>query len=244
MSSTMASSRSCRSARWRRIPLKFRDGKRYTDRLKTAKADTDLQDAVLVGEGYLEGQEVVAAAQDFRFMGGSLGMAAGEGVIVRHDARGREARALHPVCRLRRRAHAGGHPLAHADAAHHHCRADAARGAPALPRRAHRSHHRRRHRLLRHAGRRAHRRARRAHLLCRPARHPADHPRAATRGLPEGRVPAGARHGRHGRASPPAARDAGAAVPAAQRRHRSGAPEPRSTPPRTTAISTAARSSR
>jgi acetyl-CoA carboxylase carboxyl transferase subunit beta len=63
-------------------PLKFRDGKRYTDRLKTAKADTDLQDAVLVGEGYLEGQEVVAAAQDFRFMGGSLGMAAGEGVIV------------------------------------------------------------------------------------------------------------------------------------------------------------------
>jgi acetyl-CoA carboxylase carboxyl transferase subunit beta len=65
-----------------RDPLKFRDGKRYTDRLKTAKADTDLQDAVLVGEGYLEGQEVVAAAQDFRFMGGSLGMAAGEGVIV------------------------------------------------------------------------------------------------------------------------------------------------------------------
>jgi acetyl-CoA carboxylase carboxyl transferase subunit beta len=63
-------------------PLKFRDGKRYTDRLKAAKADTELQDAVLVGEGYLEGQEVVAAAQDFRFMGGSLGMAAGEGVIV------------------------------------------------------------------------------------------------------------------------------------------------------------------
>jgi acetyl-CoA carboxylase carboxyl transferase subunit beta len=63
-------------------PLKFRDGKRYTDRLKAAKNDTELQDAVLVGEGHLEGQEVVAAAQDFRFMGGSLGMAAGEGVIV------------------------------------------------------------------------------------------------------------------------------------------------------------------
>jgi acetyl-CoA carboxylase carboxyl transferase subunit beta len=63
-------------------PLKFRDGKRYTDRLKAAKSETDLQDAVLVGQGYLEGQEVVAAAQDFRFMGGSLGMAAGEGVIA------------------------------------------------------------------------------------------------------------------------------------------------------------------
>ena len=104
--------------------------------------------------------------------------------------------------------------------------------------------HRRRHRLLRHAGRRAHRRARRAHLLRRPARHPADHPRAAARGLPEGRVPAGARHGRHGRASPPAARDAGAAVPAAQRRHRSACARAALTPPRTTAISTAAPSSR
>jgi acetyl-CoA carboxylase carboxyl transferase subunit beta len=63
-------------------PLKFRDGRRYTDRLKDAKAETDLDDAVLVGEGTLDGQEVVAAAQDFRFMGGSLGMAAGEAVIA------------------------------------------------------------------------------------------------------------------------------------------------------------------
>jgi acetyl-CoA carboxylase carboxyl transferase subunit beta len=63
-------------------PLKFRDGKRYSDRLKTAKSDTQLDDAVLVGEGRLEGQEVVAAAQDFRFMAGSLGMAAGEAVIT------------------------------------------------------------------------------------------------------------------------------------------------------------------
>ena len=63
-------------------PLKFRDGKRYSDRLKTAKNDTELEDAVLVGEGTLEGQDVVAAAQDFRFMAGSLGMAAGEAVIA------------------------------------------------------------------------------------------------------------------------------------------------------------------
>ncbi len=63
-------------------PLKFRDGRRYTDRLKDAKADTSLEDAVLIGEGRLDGREVVAAAQDFRFMGGSLGMAAGEAVIA------------------------------------------------------------------------------------------------------------------------------------------------------------------
>ena len=46
------------------------------------KAETDLDDAVLVGEGKLEGQDVVAAVQDFRFMGGSLGMAAGEAVVA------------------------------------------------------------------------------------------------------------------------------------------------------------------
>jgi acetyl-CoA carboxylase carboxyl transferase subunit beta len=63
-------------------PLKFRDGKRYSDRLKASKGETGLDDAVLVGEGKLEGLDVVAAAQDFRFMAGSLGMAAGEAVIT------------------------------------------------------------------------------------------------------------------------------------------------------------------
>lgn len=63
-------------------PLKFRDGKRYTDRIKEARAKTELKDAVLVGEGSLDGRTIVAAAQDFRFMGGSLGMAAGEAVVT------------------------------------------------------------------------------------------------------------------------------------------------------------------
>ncbi len=63
-------------------PLKFRDGKRYTDRIKASKSETGLDDAVLIGEGLLEGQDVVVAAQDFRFMAGSLGMAAGEAVIT------------------------------------------------------------------------------------------------------------------------------------------------------------------
>src|SRR6185503_17750272 len=51
-------------------PLKFRDERRYADRLKDARAKTGLQDAVTV------------AVQDFDFMGGSLGMAAGEAVIT------------------------------------------------------------------------------------------------------------------------------------------------------------------
>jgi acetyl-CoA carboxylase carboxyl transferase subunit beta len=52
------------------------------ERLKTARAATELDDAVLVGEGLLEGLAVVAAVQDFRFWGGTLGMAAGEAVIA------------------------------------------------------------------------------------------------------------------------------------------------------------------
>jgi acetyl-CoA carboxylase carboxyl transferase subunit beta len=63
-------------------PLKFRDGRRYVDRLKDAKAKTELDDAVLIGEGQIDGQIVVAVAQDFNFMAGSLGMAAGEAVIA------------------------------------------------------------------------------------------------------------------------------------------------------------------
>ncbi|MGH1418045.1 MAG: acetyl-CoA carboxylase, carboxyltransferase subunit beta [Hyphomicrobiaceae bacterium] len=63
-------------------PLKFRDKRRYSDRLKEARGKTELEDAVLVGEGDLFGEPVVIAAQDFRFMAGSLGMAAGEAIIA------------------------------------------------------------------------------------------------------------------------------------------------------------------
>lgn len=63
-------------------PLRFRDGRRYTDRLKDARTKTGMEDAVMIGEGTLDGQPVTAAAQDFEFMGGSLGMAAGEAVIA------------------------------------------------------------------------------------------------------------------------------------------------------------------
>ena len=63
-------------------PLKFRDERRYTDRLKDARSTTGLDDAVLVGAGTLDGMAVVSAVQDFAFMGGSLGTAAGEAVIT------------------------------------------------------------------------------------------------------------------------------------------------------------------
>ena len=63
-------------------PLKFRDERRYTERLKDARAKTGLNDAIKIGFGELERLPVVAAVQDFDFMGGSLGMAAGEAVIM------------------------------------------------------------------------------------------------------------------------------------------------------------------
>ena len=63
-------------------PLKFRDEKRYSDRIKEARSKTGMQDALLTGLGTLDGLSVVAAVQDFAFMGGSLGMAAGEAIIT------------------------------------------------------------------------------------------------------------------------------------------------------------------
>jgi acetyl-CoA carboxylase carboxyl transferase subunit beta len=62
-------------------PLKFRDERRYADRLKDARAKTGLNDAIKLGLGRLDGLAVVIAVQDFDFMGGSLGMSAGEAVI-------------------------------------------------------------------------------------------------------------------------------------------------------------------
>jgi acetyl-CoA carboxylase carboxyl transferase subunit beta len=63
-------------------PLKFRDERRYADRLKDARTKTGLADAMKVGIGKLDDLPVTAAVQDFDFMGGSLGMAAGEAVVT------------------------------------------------------------------------------------------------------------------------------------------------------------------
>jgi acetyl-CoA carboxylase carboxyl transferase subunit beta len=62
-------------------PLRFRDEKRYIDRLKDARAKTSMEDAILSGRGTIEGLPIIATVQDFAFMGGSLGMAAGDAII-------------------------------------------------------------------------------------------------------------------------------------------------------------------
>jgi acetyl-CoA carboxylase carboxyl transferase subunit beta len=67
-------------------PLKFRDVKRYTDRLREYRAKTGEQDAVQLAAGFIEGTPAVVAVQDFEFMGGSLGMAAGEAIITGMEA--------------------------------------------------------------------------------------------------------------------------------------------------------------
>lgn len=59
-------------------PLKFKDQKRYTDRLKAARAANPHADAFVTGSGAIDGRPAVVGVQDFTFMGGSMGMAVGE----------------------------------------------------------------------------------------------------------------------------------------------------------------------
>ncbi|MBV9824324.1 MAG: acetyl-CoA carboxylase carboxyltransferase subunit beta [Alphaproteobacteria bacterium] len=73
-------------------PLRFRDRKRYTERLREAHAAAGPGDSVALAEGRIAGMPVVIAAFDFSFMGGSMGMAAGEALVaasrraVEHEA--------------------------------------------------------------------------------------------------------------------------------------------------------------
>jgi len=66
-------------------PLQFRDKKRYMDRLKDTRSRTGVQDAIMVAAGTIKGQNVVIAAFDFRFMGGSMGRAVGDGILRAAD---------------------------------------------------------------------------------------------------------------------------------------------------------------
>jgi acetyl-CoA carboxylase carboxyl transferase subunit beta len=75
-------------------PLKFRDERRYTDRLKDSRAKTGMEDSILVGTGTIEGLPIVAAVQDFSFMGGSLGLAAGEAIVTAAETAVAEHRPL------------------------------------------------------------------------------------------------------------------------------------------------------
>ena len=63
-------------------PLRFKDEKKYVDRLKESKRKTKLSDSVVIGHGTINKINVTLAVHDFQFMGGSLGMAAGEAIIT------------------------------------------------------------------------------------------------------------------------------------------------------------------
>lgn len=62
-------------------PLKFRDRKRYTERLKEAVAKTGEKDAIIVADGEIGGHPAVVAILNFAFIGGSMGVAVGEGIV-------------------------------------------------------------------------------------------------------------------------------------------------------------------
>ena len=62
-------------------PLKFKDRKKYADRLKDSQGKTGLKDAMTIAKGTIGGQKVVIAAFNFSFMGGSMGTAVGEGIV-------------------------------------------------------------------------------------------------------------------------------------------------------------------
>ena len=66
----------------REDPLKFRDSKKYVDRLKQARAATEQQDAFIAAIGTIDGRGAVVGVQDFTFMAGSMGMAVGEAFVA------------------------------------------------------------------------------------------------------------------------------------------------------------------
>ena len=66
----------------REDPLRFKDSKRYVDRLKTARAATSERDALVNARGKIDGNAVVIGVQDFAFMGGSMGIAVGASFLA------------------------------------------------------------------------------------------------------------------------------------------------------------------
>jgi len=63
-------------------PLRFRDQRRYSERLRDAQTKSGMDDAVLVGHGHIETQRAVVAAFEFAFMAGSMGAGVGEALVT------------------------------------------------------------------------------------------------------------------------------------------------------------------
>ena len=78
---------------WQEIPqprqkadhLKFRDRKSYAERLRTARRSAGRRDAVVIGDGTIDGQNVTVILMDFAFMAGSMGTAVGDAIIQAAD---------------------------------------------------------------------------------------------------------------------------------------------------------------
>src|SRR5262252_2774354 len=66
----------------REDPLRFKDTKRYTDRLKTARSANGERDALVNARGRLDGHKVIIGVQDFAFMAGSMGIAVGAAIVA------------------------------------------------------------------------------------------------------------------------------------------------------------------
>jgi acetyl-CoA carboxylase carboxyl transferase subunit beta len=75
-------------------PLRFRDERRYPDRLKDARNKTGRQEAFAAARGTLDGVAVMVAVQPFDFLGGSLGMGVGEGLVQAMQTAVQERRAF------------------------------------------------------------------------------------------------------------------------------------------------------
>ena len=72
----------CPRPRSREDPLRFKDTKRYTDRLKAARAANGERDALVNARGKIDGHKVIVGVQDFAFMGGSMGIAVGAAFVA------------------------------------------------------------------------------------------------------------------------------------------------------------------
>ena len=94
--------------------LKFKDSRRYSERLEEARIETSEEDALIVMQGSIKAIPVVTAAFEFGFLGGSMGSAVGER-FVRGVQACLEQHLPHLRYRERWRAHAGRTAVAHAD---------------------------------------------------------------------------------------------------------------------------------
>lgn len=74
------------AARVAEDPLKFKDQKKYTDRLKAARGSTGEPEAMMIADGMIMGTRAIVGVQDFAFMGGSMGMGVGEAFLSGVDA--------------------------------------------------------------------------------------------------------------------------------------------------------------